>query len=142
MTQAVVGDTVRFHFTGKLADGTQFETTTDRGPLDVQLGQGQLLPAIEDALVGMTAGEKKSLDVAPTDAFGERRDDLIHIVGRDQIPSEVELTVGRRLTASNANGEQIDLLVVAMDGDSVTLDANHPLAGMDLVFELEMLEIL
>jgi peptidylprolyl isomerase len=139
---AEIGKTVKFNFVGTLSDGSQFDSTAGKGPVEVQLGTQTLMPALEQALLGMAAGDTKTTTVAAADAFGPRNEDLVLKIERAKIPSEIELTTGTKLTATGADGEAIQLTVVGFDDDSVTVDSNHPLAGHDLTFELELVEVI
>lgn len=141
MTTATSGDTVRFHFVGKLDDGTEFDSSADKGPAEVELGQGKLMPALETALTGMESGDKKTVTVAAADAFGPRRDDLIQTLDRNQIPKDIELSPGKQLTAADEAGQTVNLVVTDVTDSTVTVDGNHPLAGHDLTFDLELVEI-
>lgn len=138
MRQAAIGDTVQVHYTGTLEDGSQFDSSAGRDPLEVTLGQSQVIPGFENALIGMAEGESKSVTLAAEEAYGPHHNELIHTVGRDQIPAEIELEVGSELAASDAEGRQTRLVVVDLSDENVTLDANHPLAGKALTFELQL----
>ncbi len=138
MRQAAIGDTVQVHYTGTLDDGSQFDSSAGRDPLEVTLGQSQVIPGFENALIGMIEGESKSVTLAAEEAYGPHHNELIHTVGRDQIPAEIELEVGSELAASDAEGRQTRLVVVDLSDENVTLDANHPLAGKALTFELQL----
>lgn len=141
MTQASTGNTVRIHYTGKLTDGTQFDSSVGRDPLEFTLGQNQIIPGLEREIDGMSVGEKKTVTVAADEAYGPRQDEAVHDVPRTEIPDHIELEVGAELQASAQGGQTMRLKVVALNDETVTLDANHPLAGEDLVFEVELLEV-
>ncbi|MBT5047963.1 MAG: peptidylprolyl isomerase [Rhodospirillaceae bacterium] len=141
MTQAKAGDTVRMHYTGKLNDGTEFDSSSGRDPLEFKIGEETIIPTLEQAVIGMTAGATQTVTIAADDAYGPRQDDAVQTVERSMIPENVELTVGGQLQAQAPNGQQLLLTVVEMTDESVTLDANHPLAGMDLTFDIELVEI-
>lgn len=141
MTQAKAGDTVRMHYTGKLNDGTEFDSSSGRDPLEFKIGEETIIPTLEQAVIGMTAGDTQTVAIAAADAYGPRQDDAVQTVERSMIPENVELTVGGQLQAQAPNGQQLLLTVVEMTDESVTLDANHPLAGMDLTFDIELVEI-
>lgn len=138
---ADIGKTVKFNFVGTLSDGSEFDSTAGKGPVEVELGTQTLMPALEQALIGMEAGETKTTTVPAVDAFGPRNDDLILDIEREKIPAEIELAAGTRLTATGANGEAIHLTVIKFDDASVTVDSNHPLAGKDLTFQLELVDV-
>jgi peptidylprolyl isomerase len=141
MTQATSGDTVLFHYTGSLNDGTVFDSSSGREPLRVTLGTGQVIRGVDEALVGMTPGEEKTVTVAADEAYGARRPELLHEVQREAIPPEVVVQVGKQLEGRDTAGERLRLTVVDVADDTVTLDANHPLAGQDLKFELQLVQI-
>lgn len=141
MTQATAGDTVLFHYTGSLQDGTVFDSSSGREPLRVTLGGGQVIRGVDDALVGMAPGEEKTVTVAADEAYGPRRPELLHEVQRDAIPPDVDIAVGEQLEGRDTGGQRLRLTVVEVADATVTLDANHPLAGQDLTFDLRLVEI-
>ncbi len=138
MRQANTGDTLRVHYTGTLPDGTEFDSSASRDPLVVTIGGGQVIPGFEDALVGMAEGESKSVTLPPEEAYGPHHDQLVHTVERARIPSTIDLEVGTILQAADPSGNQLRLQVVDFSDDTVTLDANHPLAGKALTFDLQV----
>ena len=140
-TQATPGDTVLFHYTGSLKDGTVFDSSSGRDPLRVTLGSGQVIRGVDEALVGMTPGQEKSVTIVADQAYGQRRAELLHEVQREAIPPEVDLEVGNQLEGRDTAGQRLRLTVVEVADDTVTLDANHPLAGQDLQFELQLVQI-
>ena len=141
MRQVSTGDTVRVHYTGTLADGTEFDSSVGREPIEFVIGSGQVIPGFENALVGMAEGDKKNVTLEPSDAYGPHDPQLIQIVERTRIPAEVELDVGTVLQASDPGGNHVHLTVVELSDENATLDANHPLAGKALIFELELVEL-
>lgn len=141
MTQAKSGDTVRIHYTGKLTDGTQFDSSEGRDPLEFALGAGSIIPGLEEAVTGMAVGEKNTVTIAAADAYGPRHPEAVQTVQRSEIPDHVQLDLGGQLQAQAPSGQQLLLTVVELTEETVTLDANHPLAGKDLVFDLELVEI-
>jgi FKBP-type peptidyl-prolyl cis-trans isomerase 2 len=141
MSGATTGQTVRVHYTGTLKDGTQFETSVGNDPLEVTIGNGGLLPAFEDGLVGMAPGDTKTVNIPSSEAYGPHRSELVRDVPRDRIPDEIDLEIGTQLEASGEDGTVVRLRVTAVTDANVTVDLNHPLAGEDLVFELELLEV-
>lgn len=138
MRQATTGDTVHVHYRGTLDDGSEFDNSAGREPIEVTIGNGQIIPGFENALMGMAEGDTKSVTLPPEDAYGPTDPGLVHVVERDRIPDEVDLAVGAVLQAADASGNQIRLQVVEFSDDNVTLDANHPLAGKALTFELQL----
>ncbi|OQX30599.1 MAG: peptidylprolyl isomerase [Candidatus Sedimenticola endophacoides] len=141
MTQAKMGDTVKVHYTGTFDDGTQFDSSQGSEPLEVTLGQGQVIPGFEAALEGMTAGETKSVHIPAEMAYGEYSPEMVQEVERTAIPEEIELSLGIQLQAHAPDGTPFMLVVTGLNDETVTLDANHPLAGKALNFALEMVAI-
>ncbi len=141
MAQAEKGDTVKIHFTGKLEDGTVFGSTADRGPLEFKLGEGKIIPGIEKAVEGMNVGESKTVEVSPEQAYGQHRAELVEEVSRDRFPKNAEPKVGQRFEIPQREGQPMAVRVVDVSESTVTLDANHPLAGRDLTFDLQLMEI-
>ncbi|WP_309083123.1 peptidylprolyl isomerase [Chelativorans sp.] len=141
MTQAKTGDIVRVHYRGRLTDGTEFDSSEGREPLEFQVGGGQVIPGFERQVEGMEVGEKSTVTVPADDAYGMRDERQVQSVPREALPDDLDLRVGARLTATTRDGKQIPLTVVDVDDQQVTVDANHPLAGQDLVFDLELVEI-
>ena len=137
------GDTVKVHYTGKLGDGSVFDTSREREePLEFTLGQGQLIPGFEKAVVGMDVGDSTSVDIPSDEAYGERRDDLEIEVPKAELPENVDPQVGMQLQMQQQqNGQAIPVQITAVGEENVTLDANHPLAGKDLTFDIELVEI-
>jgi peptidylprolyl isomerase len=140
MQRAKPGDTVRVHYTGTLGDGTVFDSSRGGEPLEFVLGKGQVITGVNDAVTGMQVGEEKTVTVAAEDAYGPHRNELTVTVGRDQFPDEIQPAVGQQLQMTRA-GEAFRVTVQEVAGDTVVLDANHPLAGEDLSFALELMEI-
>ncbi len=140
MQRAKPGDTVRVHYTGTLGNGTVFDSSRGGEPLEFVLGKGQVITGVNDAVTGMQVGEEKTVTVAAEDAYGPHRNELTVTVGRDQFPDEIQPAVGQQLQMTRA-GEAFRVTVQEVAGDAVVLDANHPLAGEDLSFALELVEI-
>lgn len=141
MAEAKSGDKVRVHYTGKLDDGTVFDTSAERDPLEFTLGEGAVIPGFENAVDGMAPGERKTVDVPSDDAYGPRRDELTLEVKKTEFPEGAELNVGQRVRVNQPGGETFLVTVAEVGEGEVTLDANHPLAGQDLTFEIELVEI-
>jgi peptidylprolyl isomerase len=135
------GTTVQFAYNCKLDDGTVVDKADAGNPVTATLGTSALMPVLEAALIGMVAGERKSINVEAANAFGPHRPELVHEVARELIPREVDLTPGARLTATGDDDKTIELLVLEADDLKVKLDANHPLAGRDLTFEINLIDI-
>jgi peptidylprolyl isomerase len=141
MQQAKTGDTVKVHYTGTLADGTEFDSSRGRDPLEFTLGQGALIPGFENAVVGMSPGDTKTVEIAANDAYGDRHEQLTQDVPRTAIPDDIELQEGMVLRARGPEGQDLALTVVSFDDQSVMIDGNHPLAGKDLTFTVQLVEI-
>lgn len=142
MAQANIGDTVRIHYSGKLKDGTVFDSSDGRDPLEFKIGGNTIIPDLETSVVGMAVGDTAAVEIAADKAYGPREQEAVQAVERSMIPDEIDLTVGNQLQATGPDGETLVLTVVQVDDDTVTLDGNHPLAGEDLHFEIELVEIL
>jgi peptidylprolyl isomerase len=140
MPQAKNGDKVKLHYTGTLHDGTEFDTSVGGDPIEFTLGEGQLIPGFEKAVVGMSPGDQKKFTIPSDEAYGPRREELLVTVDRSQMPDDVDPTVGDNLLLER-DDQQFPVRVVETSDDTVTLDANHPLAGEDLVFDIEVLEV-
>ena len=141
MTAAKTGDKVSFHYTGTLSDGSMFDSSTGPDLMEATLGQGLLIPCFESALVGMTVGEEKSFTVVADEAYGERRADLVQVLERSMFPDGNSIEVGQVYELLNHKDEPMPVTIVAIEENEVTIDANHPLAGQDLTFALELVEI-
>ncbi|MDZ7260883.1 MAG: peptidylprolyl isomerase [candidate division KSB1 bacterium] len=141
MAQAKIGDTVRVHYRGSLEDGTVFDSSFEREPLELTLGQGLVIPGFENAVVGMEEGDTKPVTILPEDGFGQYREDLVVVIERSQIPPHINPQPGMTLQLRSDEGMITELIVTDIDEDTITLDANHPLAGERLIFEITLLEI-
>ena len=139
--QAKKGDTVHVHYKGTLDDGTEFDSSEGSEPIVFTIGAGQVIPGFEDAIEGMSAGDRKTEKIAAGNAYGERRDELVFTVPREQMPEGTDVEVGDMLRVGFPDGSNAAVQVAALDEQSVTLDANHPLAGKNLTFELELVSI-
>ena len=141
MSQAKSGDKVRIHYTGKLDDGTMFDSSSGRDPLEFELGSGQVIAGFDKAVEGMAAGDSKTVKLEPSEAYGERHDQLIQEVPRSALPDSINPEVGMALQSRSPEGEVTQLTVTEVSDDSITVDANHPLAGHALNFDIELVEI-
>ena len=141
MSHAHPGNLVRVHYTGKLPDGTVFDSSRDRQPLEFTLGQGQVIPGFEQAVEGMNSGETKTAEIPAEQAYGPYREDMVLEVSREQIPPQIKPEVGQQLELRDQQGQRIPARVTQTNDNSITLDANHPLAGQSLTFDLELVEI-
>jgi FKBP-type peptidyl-prolyl cis-trans isomerase 2 len=141
MSDAKPGDTVRIHYTGTLSDGSTFDSSAGRDPLEFTVGSGQIIPGLDRAIPGMTVGEKKTVEVPASDAYGDRNPEGIQSVPRDQVPEHIPLDPGTQLQVQTGDGRTLPVTVAEVTEEAVVLDANHPLAGKDLTFEVELVEI-
>ncbi len=141
MAQANEGDEVQVHYTGKLEDGTIFDSSEDGEPLSFTIGENRVIPGFEEAVTGMEPGDTKTTEVEPEQAYGEHREDMVMEMDREQIPGEVDPEVGQQLQLRLENGQTVPVLITALGEDSVTIDANHPLAGRKLIFDIEVVDI-
>ena len=142
MQQAKRGDTVHVHYRGTLDDGTEFDSSAGADPISFTLGSGEVIPGFEEAIEGMSAGEKKTQHIAAENAYGEHRDELVFTVPKEQMPEGGgDIEVGDMLRVGFPDGSSAAVQVANVDAASVTLDANHPLAGKNLTFELELVKI-
>lgn len=141
MAEAKTGDTVRVHYTGTLEDGSEFDSSRKRDePLEFTLGQGQMIPGFEKAVSGMEVGQSKQVSIPSDEAYGEKKKEMIMEVPKENFPPDITPEVGQQL-AVNTQGKQVPVTVTEVSGDTVILDANHPLAGKDLKFDIELVEI-
>ncbi|NIL94484.1 MAG: peptidylprolyl isomerase [Woeseiaceae bacterium] len=141
MSQAKSGDTVKIHYTGTLDDGTQFDSSAGRDPLEFELGGGQVIPGFDSAVEGMAVGDSKSVRIEPNDAYGERHEQLVQEVPRSSLPEDLTPEVGMALQSQSPDGQVMMLMVTTVEEDSITVDANHPLAGHALNFDIELVSI-
>jgi FKBP-type peptidyl-prolyl cis-trans isomerase 2 len=140
--RAKTGDTVQVNYTGKLADGTVFDSSIGRQPLEVILGKGQVIPGFEKAILGMHVGENKTVTISASDAYGPSRKELIFEVPKENLPAGATPQVGQQLRGSKADGSTMMATITKISDKTVTLDANVPLAGKDLTFEIGLVKIL
>ncbi|MBO9465503.1 peptidylprolyl isomerase [Tropicibacter sp. R15_0] len=141
MTQAKSGDTVRIHYTGTLDDGSTFDSSAGRDPLEFKLGSGQVIPGFDKGVDGMTVGEKKTIHIPADEAYGQKDDRAVQAIPRENIPDDIPLEVGIQLQMQSPTGQVMPVTVTEVTDTEVTLDANHPLAGKDLTFELELVSV-
>ena len=141
MTAAKAGDTVKIHYTGTLDDGTQFDSSAGRDPLEFELGGGQVIPGFDKAVEGMAVGDNKSVRIEAEDAYGQRHEQLVQDVPRTALPEDLAPEVGMALQSQSPDGRMIVLTVTSVAEDSITVDANHPLAGQPLNFDIELVSI-
>lgn len=142
MAQVKNGDTVKVHYTGTLDDGTMFDSSAEREPLKFTVGGGQVIAGFDTAVMDMSIGDKKVTVIPANEAYGEHSTDLVTEVDRERFPADMELEIGQQLQVGLQDGNQAIVMVVDITDTVVTLDANHPLAGQQLTFEIELMEIL
>lgn len=141
MAQAQNGDKVRVHYHGKLRSGETFDSSEGREPLEFTIGSGQVIKGFDDGVTGMTAGEKKTVEIPVGDAYGEKNEEMIIEFPKSQFPPDMNPEVGMQLMMNNGQGQSFPVNIVEVRDETVLLDANHPLAGQDLIFDLELVEI-
>lgn len=141
MSKVKENDTVRVHYTGKLVSGEVFDSSLEREPLEVTLGEGSLIPGFEKGLIDMEVDEKKTITIPKEEAYGEVRKELFQELGKDQLPPSITPEVGMGLVARGEDGRERQLRVAEVRENTIVIDANHPLAGQDLIFDLELVEI-
>jgi FKBP-type peptidyl-prolyl cis-trans isomerase 2 len=141
MTAAKDGDNVKVHYTGKLTDGSVFDTSLEREPMEFTLGQGQLIPGFENAVIGMVVGDKTTVEISPEQGYGPHISEMVETVPRGDFPPDIEPEVGQMLRVTQPDGENLVVTITGVTDDTVTVDANHPLAGKDIVFDIELIAI-
>lgn len=141
MTQVKSGDTVRLHYTGTLSDGSEFDSSRGRDPLEFEVGSGQIIPGLDKAIPGMTVGDTKKVEIPAVEAYGEPDPQARQDVPRAEIPDDIPLEVGLQLQVQTQTGQVMPVTVHEVTEETVTLDANHPLAGKDLTFDIELVSI-
>jgi FKBP-type peptidyl-prolyl cis-trans isomerase 2 len=140
MRKTQKGDTIKVHFRGTLDDGTEFARTSEGEPIQFTIGEGLLIKGFEDQTIGMTPGESKTIRLEVEDAFGPKRDELISTIPRSSIPDHIELSVGLQLKVKSSSGDPLQVEITAVDEDEITVDANPPLVGQPLNFNIELVE--
>lgn len=141
MSQVKENDTVKVHYTGKLNNGQVFDSSLDREPLEVTLGQGMLIPGFEKGIITMELNEKKTINIPVSEAYGDVQQELLYEVKKDQLPQDMAPEVGMGLASKDADGKEVQFRIAEVKEDHIIVDANHPLAGHDLTFDLELIEI-
>lgn len=142
MSVAQLGDRVCIEYIGTLDNGCIFDSTTDDQPLTFSIGQGEVFPALEQAVIGMRVGSAANIEIKAVDAYGLRRDENLLRLPRSQFPADRELRSGEKISIAFADGEERIMRIIRLDADLITLDGNHPLAGLDLTFALQLTAIL
>jgi len=138
--EAKTGDKVRVHYTGRLLDGTQFDSSEGRDPLEFTIGAGQMIKGFDAGVLGMKVGDKKTLQIPPDEAYGQRDDEAVIEFPAENVPSDMQLEPGMQLTLRNQYGQPVPVVVMEVRADVILMDANHMLAGEELVFEVELVE--
>ncbi len=141
MSNAKSGDTVKIHYTGTLDDGSEFDSSTGREPLEFSLGSGQVIAGFDNAVDGMSVGESKTVTIPPGEAYGDRNEQMIQEVPKTALPDDMKPEVGMQLQSKSPDGHVMNLTVTGVEDDSITVDGNHPLAGQALTFAIELVEI-
>ena len=141
MQQVQSGDTVKVHYHGRLTDGTTFDSSEGREPLEFQVGSGMVIAGFDNGVVGMIVGDKKTLHIAVEEAYGPKNPEMVIEFPRDQVPADMPLEKGMRLNLNNSQGQVVPVVITEILEAAIMLDANHPLAGEDLVFDIELVDI-
>ena len=136
------GDTVKIHYTGRFKDGQVFDSSVDRDPLEFEVGSGSIIKGLEKGIVGMKPGEKKEISVSPEEGYGNFDEKLLFDMPKEKIPADIKPEVGMRLQLVNNKGQTLPVLITEIKEEAVKIDANHPLAGKELVFNIELLQII
>lgn len=141
MQKVTDGDLVKVHYTGKLLDGEQFDSSVGKEPLEFTVGAGQMIKGFDDAMPGMAVGDKKTVTIPPEDAYGHKREDAVIEFPRDKVPPDMQLVQGMQLQLTDQDGNPLPVVVTDVKEDVIVLDANHMLAGKELQFDIELMEI-
>ena len=141
MRQVKENNTIKVNYTGKLSNGQIFDTSEGKEPIEFILGQGRLIPGFEKGLIDMKLNEKKTIEIAKDQAYGDVNDNLIQEINKAELPQDMEPKVGMGLVSKSPDGKEINLMVVEVKDESIVIDGNHPLAGHDLIFDVEVVEI-
>jgi peptidylprolyl isomerase len=142
MQQVKSGDKIKVHYHGRLTNGETFDKSEGREPLEFEVGSGMVIKGFDDGVTGMAVGDKKTINIPADEAYGAKNPDMIIDMPKDRFPQDMELEVGMPLSMSDGQGQQFQVVVAEVKEDVVILDANHPLAGEDLIFDLELVEII
>lgn len=141
MIEAKIGNTVKVHYTGKLEDGTIFDSSIDKDPLEFKIGNGNMIPGFEKAVMGMVLGDVKTANIPFQEAYGEKKKEMMVEVPMAQVPEDITPEVGLQLSIAQQDGSPIPVVISEVNDDKIILDANHPLAGKNLIFDIELVEI-
>ena len=141
MPKAANGNTVKVHYTGKLEDGSIFDSSSGSEPLEFTIGKKHVIKGFEEGVIGLETGEKTTITIQPEDAYGPYHEDYLYKIGKDKLPENIDAKVGNGIKATNKDGSVLEMVIKEVDEESVTLDANHHLAGKVLIFDIELIEI-
>lgn len=141
MQKVETGNTVKVHYTGKLENGQVFDSSANREPLEFEIGKGQMIPGFESGILGMGLNESKTIEISAVEAYGPVKDELFFEIKKEQLPKEIDPKVGMELVSKHQDGSEAVVRITELKEETVTIDANHPLAGKDLTFEVEVVEI-
>jgi len=141
MAEAKSGDTVKVHYTGKLEDGTIFDSSIEREPLEFKIGNGNMIPGFEKAVVGMGLGDTITTNIPYQEAYGEKKTEMVVEVPKEQVPEDITPEVGLQLSIAQQDGSAIPVVISEVNESNIVLDANHPLAGKNLIFDIELVDI-
>jgi peptidylprolyl isomerase len=139
--QAKKGDKVKVHYHGRLNDGTTFDSSQGRQPLEFEVGSGMVIKGFDEGVTGMSVGDKKTISIPPEEAYGHRQEEMVIEFSRANFPPDIEPEIGMTLNMHSENGQELPVVITAISDDTITLDANHPLAGQELVFDIELVDI-
>lgn len=141
MSTVKANDQVKVHYTGRLTDGEVFDSSEGKEPIGFTAGAGQMIKGFDNAVIGMKLNEKKTINIPAAEAYGPSNAELVHTVDRSQLPEDMNPAVGEKLVAGGPDNQEMQVTVTAVTETSITVDANHPLAGADLIFDVELVEI-
>ncbi len=139
--QAKKGDKVKVHYHGRLNDGSTFDSSEGRQPLEFEVGSGMVIRGFDEGVTGMSVGDKKTISIAPEDAYGARNEEMVIEFPRSNFPPDIQPEVGMTLNMNSENGQELPVVITNITDDTVTLDANHPLAGHELIFDIELVDV-